>query len=713
LNTKLSPSNTNKELSWDSTISQLYSPKRVSQSATKLMEAGLIHLRDLLWLFPHKIYIRPKLKSFEHVTEGHEFKGRGKILGVISRPNFRAKGKRGVLLQNIDVTLQDFFSNKTLKLKWFNTYPSVVEKLKRMQLIEFEGKASQHLGGLQIANPTFHAIEEIEEVTQEPDQLRIIYPTIAGVKSTHIQGIINKIPQSLWDCIDDDLPDEMLVKRQLMKLNAAFQLAHGKSLPHYKWQPELHKKAMDRLIYQEFFREQLKVHLRRSKIQSEPAPKLSLTDIEIKNINKLFPYEFTPDQTKVLEEVQNDLLRGHPMMRLVQGDVGCGKTTVALVSCLFAIKNKFQAAIMAPTEGLARQHFENASLLFGPNSRTKVALLLGSTPAKEKREINQGLADGSIHFIIGTHSLIQKDVTFQKLGMVIVDEQHKFGVEQRISLTSKGQGTHCLIMTATPIPRSLSLTQYGDLEISTIKTMPSGRKPIRSKVVRPKDFQNYLSFMYTRLKLGEQGFIVVPAIEEKENQDFVAVEQIHHQFQKYFKDFIVRPLHGKFRPQEKKEVLEDFRQKKIQLLVSTSVVEVGIDIPNATMMSVMNPERFGLSSLHQLRGRVGRGGKPGFFFMVLDEKKGHLDLKRLKVMEQTTDGFKIAEEDLNIRGEGDLFGTQQSGDFVARKVANIIKHQDWLFKAREDAQHLIEQNHSVIHKTLAELADDKKIFTTI
>ena len=466
------------------------------------------------------------------------------------------------------------------------------------------------------------------------------------------------------------------------------------------------------MIYEEFFEDQIKIYLRRQYFKKPKADKFSISEEQIKKYLALYPYALTADQEKTLNEIRKDLMAEHPMMRLVQGDVGCGKTTVAMLAATIVINGGAQVAFMCPTEALAMQHFASAEELF-ENQNITCKLLLGSTPTKEKKQIAEDLRSGKIQLVIGTHSLIQTTVEFQKLGLAIIDEQHKFGVDQRIKLTSKGQGTHCLIMSATPIPRSLSLTQYGDLDISTIKTMPAGRKGHKTRIVTEETYPQFLNFIKTRLSLGEQIYVVVPAINESAEQEFHNLTDTLERFKKYFPEYIVEGLHGQMKADEKAKMFTAFKHHDVQILVATSVIEVGINVINATVMAIINPERFGLSSLHQLRGRVGRGEKPGFCFLVNDKKISALSMERLKVIENNTDGFKIAEEDLKLRGEGDLFGTDQSGSQAQKRMANVILHADVLYQAREDAFKLIEAKDSDIERMLERFSQDERIFTTV
>jgi ATP-dependent DNA helicase RecG len=398
-------------------------------------------------------------------------------------------------------------------------------------------------------------------------------------------------------------------------------------------------------------------------------------------------------------------------MRMVQGDVGCGKTWVAFASCIHAIKEGFQTAIMCPTESLARQHFSEAKKLF-TDAGIKVALLLGGMKASEKKKLYEAISIGEIQLVIGTHALIQNDLSFKSLGLAVIDEQHKFGVEQRIKLVEKGKGAHCLIMTATPIPRSLSLSQYGDLDISTIKSLPKNRSGYKTRIVSEETFPKFLSFVKTRLSLNEQVYIVVPAIEESE-LDINNLKEVFDKFKKFFPESEICPLHGKLTPEEKEQSFLKFKEGKIDVLIATSVVEVGINVTNATIMAILNPERFGLSSLHQLRGRVGRGEKTGFCFLVAENKISKEAMARLEFIEQTSDGFSIAEEDLRIRGQGDLLGKNQSGSDGFKKIANPIAHYSLLLKAREFLLKISESNTMEFQDYLKKASKDVLVHTTI
>lgn len=707
---KLPSVKSKKIISWNSSLEDLLG-KASKKSYEKLLSANFLEIADFLWVFPLRVIELPPLRSFEHIEEGRMFIGRAKILNVQARPNFRVKGKGRAMLYNIIVHVQDLLSERIISLKWFNSYGSITSKISKCTLIEFMGEASVFNGQFQFTNPEFYSLESSDDpslfVTVSND-LKIQYPTINTVSGVHIKKFIDKIPTDLWNNIPETLPKKLLEQNKFLSLGDAFKIIHAKTKPT----PELELKAEHRLIYEEFFIDQIKINLRRKFFKKPKTKKISITEPMLKSFASLYPYELTVDQSKALNDVRRDLASEHPMMRLIQGDVGCGKTTVAMIAAMIVIENGNQVALMCPTEALAIQHYVSALELFGENT-VNFKLILGSTPAKEKKLIQSQLLSGEINYIIGTHSLIQESITFKSLALAIIDEQHKFGVDQRIKLTSKGQGVHCLIMSATPIPRSLSLTQYGDLDISTIKSMPSGRKGHKTRIVTEETYQPYLNFLKTRLSLKEQIYIVVPAINENPDQDFHNLNDILERYKKYFPDHKVEGLHGQMKSDEKARTFLDFKLHKIDILVSTSVIEVGINVLNATVMAIINPERFGLSSLHQLRGRVGRGEKPGFCFLVNDKQISALSRERLKVIESNTDGFKIAEEDLKLRGEGDLFGTDQSGGAPQKRLANIVLHADILYQAREDALRLIDQKDPEIEILLDKFSKDTRVFTTV
>lgn len=695
--------NTN-NLSWDSNISKLKSRK--NKNLDTLAQSGYSTLYDLLWIIPRKIEEIPGVRPFSEAIEGNVFKGIGKIMQVQSKMNFYAKGKGKVPLYNITVTVKDLNSENVLSLKWFNCYPNVQKKLKSLDEILFYGKVTSYAGMRQIANPNYDEYDP--ESPPAEDELEVTYPTINKVNGTYISDLISKIPMELWDSIEESLPEDIITSRELFPLKDSFKTIHGIT----EYDESLYKKAKTRLIYEEFFQDQIKINIRKQFLTMEGGKKHSIDDESVKNIFKFFPYQLTSDQINTIQQIKSDLNSGLKMMRLVQGDVGCGKTSVALSSALMSIESGFQVAMMAPTESLALQHFLNFRELL-KKTDIRIEIILGGTKKSEKEKIYNQLISGDINFIIGTHSLIQDKVEFKNLGLAIIDEQHKFGVNQRIKLTSKNQGVHCLIMSATPIPRSLSLTQYGDLEISTIKTIPSNRKGTKTKIVTPENFEKFLTFLNTRLGMNEQAYLVVPAIEENEETGLVNLERVEKQFHSFFPNRNIEVIHGKFSSEEKEDVFHKFKNQEIDILISTSVIEVGIDVANATVMAIFGPERFGLSSLHQLRGRVGRGEKPGFCFLITEKKIAPDSMARLEVIEKSNDGFEIAEKDLELRGEGNIFGPEQSGNEKTKILANIITHHEYLEMARNDVLKLESDGPEFIKKYKEHYIDDHYFTQTI
>ncbi len=696
-------------LTWSSTLEDLLG-KKSKKTYEKLYSSDINTLEDLLWIFPLRVLELPPVNQFRFAEEGKIFIGRGKLINVQAKPNFRIRGKGRALLYNVVATVKDLLSEDFITLRWFNTYGSVKQKLEKMNYLEFMGEVSVFSNALQIVNPETFSIEDLNSEShfqKTGTDLKIQYPTVNGISGIHIKKIIDQIPSKLWDSLEEILPEKIILERDLLNLKDAFKILHAKIKPN----DELQVKAETRLIYNEFFNDQIKIYLRRQFLKKPKAKIVTIdSDLEKKYLN-CFPYQLTIDQIKTWDAVKNDFSRGEPMMRMVQGDVGCGKTSIAFLACAMTSANGLQSAFMCPTEALALQHFMSAKEYF-EQSNVRIALLLGSTPAKNKKIIYKELVNGEIDLIIGTHSLFQESVVFKNLSLAIIDEQHKFGVEQRISLTNKGEGTHCLIMSATPIPRSLSLTRYGDLDISIIRSMPIGRKGHKTRIVTTETHSQYLSFIKTRLSMNEQIYVVVPAINESAEIEIHHLEEVLEIYKQYFNEFKIKGLHGQMKAEEKQQIFTEFKNGDFQLLVSTSVIEVGINVPNATVMSILNPERFGLSSLHQLRGRVGRGDKPGFCFLVLDKEISNISKERLKVIENNTDGFIIAEEDLKLRGEGDLFGKEQSGS-KERKFANLILHSDLLELARNDLYKYLNLNDPKLIEQIAKISKDAKIFNTI
>jgi len=681
----------NESFYWTAPISSLLGKK--SKNIQKLAKANINTFQDALWIFPLRQYLEPETTSFANLRPLQWFKGSGKVINVNAN-EMRKIRKIRLSLSTVTAVVRDKLSSQTINLKWFNQYPSQVQKIKLLDEITFVGEVSSYNGQPQVINP--------EITTTIGSQWRAEYPMLNNVPGEFIEKVFSVIPSHAWNTIPEILPIELIKKNSLLSRGESFFALHKNGEG---------QKAKERLIYEEFFFEQIKIHLRKKSNIKFPPHKIKITESDLKKFNTLFPYQLTQDQQGAIDAIVSDFKKNVPMMRLVQGDVGCGKTSVALVIALIMQKNNLQTAIMCPTETLAGQHYLTFYNLL-KNTNVNVVLYLGQFKAKEKREALEKIKSGEAHIIIGTHSLIQEKVEYKKLGLAVIDEQHKFGVDQRINLTEKSKGAHCLVMTATPIPRSLSLTQYGDLEISSIKTLPDTRAGQKTRIITPATYDKFLGFLKTRLTMKEQAYIVVPAIEENEEQDFHALETVYKKFINYYPEFVVGFLHGRLSTEEKTKTMSEFKKGQIHILIATSVIEVGIDVANATVMAIVNPERFGLSSLHQLRGRVGRSTKQGFCFLLTDKKIYGDAMERLKVIEKNTDGFIIAEEDLKIRGEGDIFGTAQSG-IANRKLANIVEHEHILITVREDVQKLVFHNPDILEKYTPFFPDLRHVLSTI
>lgn len=689
------------DVSWSSPLDVLTAGKKSSPTIEKLKDAGLECLIDLLWLLPLRIHKTPSLQPFREAQLNSFFKGSGKVIHVDIKPAFGRRGKGNILLYNGYVVLKDDLSDESLSLRWFNLYPNPKKQIESLLHIFFMGQVQEFKAQKQIINP------QILNGDAAADPYIIDYPTVNKIAGTHLKKIFDLIPPFLWENIPQTLPE--LGYDSKMTLGQAFKVIHGK-ISSEKFTPSLKDAAEERLIYEEFLINQLKIQTRRKFIKKRNAPLISLEDSKTTDLVQYLPFELTSDQLKVFLEILKDFKSGHPMMRMVQGDVGCGKTIVAYLAARVANKAGYQVALMCPTEALANQHYESFKAL---NPALELELLLGSTKAKDKKIVLKKLIEGTTEITIGTHSLFQDTVHFKNLGLAIIDEQHKFGVEQRLRLIAKGKGTHSLIMTATPIPRTLSLAQYGDLDISSIKMMPAGRKGIQTRITEKINYQKYIQFLKGRLALGEQAYFVFPAIDESETLDIKNVKEAVKIYQEQFKELKVEMLHGQMKAEEKDEVVRQFREKKVHILISTSVIEVGINVPNATIMSIYNPERFGLSSLHQLRGRVGRGDKPGYCFLVVDKELQPEAHQRLQVIEKNLDGFVIAEEDLKFRGEGDLFGVDQSGTVTTKKLANYLTHTAILEQVVADVEKIMHDSPELLAPYFERLAKDQKILDTI
>ena len=658
-----------------------------------LNDKGLFTLNDFLYYFPRKHLDRTSINSINELSKGDS----GAIIASVQ--TFGEKPiRKGKIFQ---VIVSD--GTGILTLSWFNggRYIKKIMKI-GLRLVIF-GKVEWY-NGFVITHPEFEILDEGENNVFSSGMMPI-YPMTKEFASIGLeQRRLRKIIQTILDSkisIPDFFSLQIIKQYQLISLNKALRLIHfSKNVDELKL-------AIRRLKFDEHFFLQLLVALKKHNIQTIGTEAMPDIGPYFKTISGSLDFELTKAQKKVIQEIHSDLKISRPMNRLIQGDVGCGKTIVAILVSSLAVGNNMQVAVMAPTEILARQHY-----LSFKNEFDKVnipsSLLVGKMKKMERDPILKGLQKGKISIVIGTHALIQNDVKFKKLGLVIIDEQHRFGVNQRLHILEKGSNPHLMSMTATPIPRTLSITYHGDMDLSIIDELPANRIPVTTKIVDQSKMIKVYDFIRNKIKLGRQAIVVYPLVEESEKSDLAAAVQNHELLSNVqFPKINVGLIHGKMKPQEKEEIINKFNKNKIKILVSTTVVEVGLDVPNATIMIVEHAERFGLTQLHQLRGRVGRGTEKSYCILV-KRNQSNVSRTRLEIMEKTNDGFLIADEDLKLRGPGEVFGIKQSG-FFQYKIADVVKDVKIIREARELAFGLVKSDPTLNKKSNRHI---KKIFRT-
>jgi ATP-dependent DNA helicase RecG len=663
--------------------------KGVGPERAKLLEKlGIMTVKDLLYYLPREWVDRSNIKPIIKVQPG----ALETVSGLVIASETRQVRNR---LKITKVTIKD--NTGFISGVWYNQ-PYIEKTFKRGFEVIFHGKIDTYGNSLQIGNPEYEIMDE--EAPTESESINVnrivpIYPLTEKLYQKQLRKIIKFALDNYLTELADDMPEEVRQKYSLPVLKDSIYALHFpvdfKSL----------EEAKKRLIFDEFFFLQLALALQRCGIKKEKGRVFDTAGPSYTQLIKTLPYELTGAQKRVIEEIRADLISGSPMNRLLQGDVGSGKTIVALACAVMAKDSGCQAAVMAPTELLAIQHMNNITSLFG-GSGVRAELLTGAAPKAKRAAILEGLKDGSIDIVVGTHALLQDDVVFKNLGFAVIDEQHRFGVMQRQALVKKGiEAPHCLIMTATPIPRTLSMTVYGDTDVSVIDEMPPGRKPIITKVYGARSVEKLYNDLEARLKEKAQIYAVYPLVAESEKMDLKSAIEMEKHLALRFKDYRTAIIHGQMKKDERDEAMIKFKKREIDILVATTVIEVGIDVPNATVMMIEHADRFGLSQLHQLRGRVGRGDKQSYCILV-DEGHSEDSRKRLDIMEETQDGFKISEKDLEIRGPGEFMGSRQHGisDF---KIANILRDRAELARAREAAFGLVSDNCDVNHSAKEQL----------
>lgn len=670
-------------------------PKMAARFAVKKIET----VEDLLYFLPRTYEDRREIRKINRLEVGKTQTITGKVTNIEAR----YYGKKRIL----EVTVSDNTANLTAK--WFKGSISYLHGIfKKGTEVIFTGNVTPNYSGKTMVHPEYEILEENDEENfLNFKRIVPVYSETEGLHQKYFRKIINFALENYSRYVASPIPDNICEKRNLLNIHEALLSVHFPGNNELVEQfISARSEAHRRLIYDEFFFFQLGMAIKKNGRILDAGIKFNVEGNLFNKFIALLPFDLTAAQKRVIHEIQADMARETAMNRLLQGDVGSGKTIVSMAAMITACENSYQAAIMAPTEILAQQHYQNiknwASAL-GLNT----VFLIGGLNASQKKESLDKIANGEANIIIGTHALISEGVDFHKLGMVVIDEQHRFGVMQRATLRCKGISADVLVMTATPIPRTLAMTVYGDLDVSVIDEMPPGKKPVRTILMSESKRDKVYQTISAEMAKGHQAFIVYPLVEQSENLDLKdATNMAEHLQRDIFPDYKIGLIHGKMKQKEKDDVMREFLENRIQILVSTTVIEVGIDVPRASLMVIEHAERFGLSQLHQLRGRVGRRDIPSSCILLADYKCSADARKRLKVMEKTTDGFAIAEEDLAIRGPGDFLGTRQSGlpDF---RIASIIRDARILNDAKEDAFALAERDpflekpeHVILKETL-------------
>ena len=637
----------------------------VGEARAKLLdkELGIRTLGDMLSHYPFRYIDRTKIYRISEISEGDSslLQFRGRISGV----NYIGEGRK----RRFTAEISD--GTGRAELIWFQGIKWIEKRIEVGREYLVFGRPSFYKGELSMIHPEIETIEKAFSRKTESG-LQGIYSSTERLSSLLGTKGLYTIICNLWPLVKEHicetLPDSMRTQYGLIPLREAYYNIH------FPQSPELLRQAQYRLKFDELLGIQLNIQARRSARLSKNNGFLFPKVGEVFNTfyTEKLPFPLTGAQKRVIKEIRQDTISGYQMNRLLQGDVGSGKTLVALISMLLAVDNGYQACMMAPTQILARQHYATFTrMLAGMNVR--VAILTGASKTKERREALAGIADGSIHLLIGTHALIEDKVQFANLGFVVIDEQHRFGVEQRARLWTKNeQPPHILVMTATPIPRTLAMTLYGDLDVSVIDELPPGRQPIRTVHYTDAAHLRLFGFMRQQIKMGRQIYVVYPLIRESETMDYKDLEDGYEAISRDFPlpEYVTTVCHGRMKPEDKEESMRQFKSGEANIMVATSVIEVGVDVPNATVMVIESAERFGLSQLHQLRGRVGRGAEQSYCILMSGEKLSKEARQRLQAMCETNDGFRLAELDLKLRGAGDINGTQQSGMAFDLKIAN-------------------------------------------
>ncbi len=665
--------------------------------ARTLEGLGMRTLGDMLYYFPFRYEDYSQLKPIKGIWYGEQVTVIGTIQSVITRP---IRGGQSTIIEAI---IGDGTGN--LRLSWFNQ-PWMANRLREGQQISVSGRVDQYLGRLVMSKFDWEPVE-IEHL--HTNRIVPIYSLTARITQKWLRGMMKQVVTFWAPAVVDSLPENVRRSAGLMPLGQAILQAHFPDS-----QNKL-KEARERLAFDEVFFLQMGVLRQKRDWKAVEARRFAVPDEWVAAQLATLPFTLTNAQTRAMADIRADLDSGKPMNRLLQGDVGSGKTVVAALGAAMITSQGSQAAVMAPTGILAAQHYRSfLDLLAGDEKgvlqRDEIRLLVGDTPEAEKEAIRSGLADGSIKIVIGTHAVIEGPVQFKDLQLAVIDEQHRFGVEQRAELRSKGTNPHLLVMTATPIPRSLALTVYGDLDLSVMEEMPAGRQPVNTYVLRPQERERAYTLVRGQIQAGRQAFIIYPLIEESDKLEELraAVDDYEVLTKEIFPDLKLGLLHGRMKPDEKDETMLKFRDGQYNVLVSTTVVEVGVDVPNATVMLIEGADRFGLAQLHQLRGRVGRGSDQSYCLLI-PAHEDKAENERLQAMAESNDGFVLAERDLQQRGPGEFLGTRQSGYGTGLRMASLTD-VELIEKARTEAERLFAEDPDLAKPDDALLAESLQRF---
>ena len=645
--------------------------KGVGPNRVKLLnKIGIYTLKDLITYYPRTYEDRSKPKNICECTNGEEVLIEGIVCNRISEVRMHGKTMQKLIIR--DETM-------SANITWFNQ-SYLKNRFEVGKKYKFYGRINNQYGKISMTSPVFDDIDK----DNNTGKIIPIYPLTFSLSQNVLRKIIENGLSEIEGKIEETLPEKMLKEYKLEELNKAIKEIH------FPQEFKDFDKARNRLVFEELFAVQLALLELKNKYITEDKGIQFSKDAKMSDIINELPFKLTKAQLRVLEEIDNNMESDKPMNRLLQGDVGSGKTVVAMCAAYKAVKSGYQAAIMAPTAILASQHLENFKKIFD-KLNIKCELLISGITKKKKEEILQELKEGKIDILIGTHALIEENVVFKNLGLVVTDEQHRFGVKQRTKIAQKGENPDLLVMTATPIPRTLALILYGDLDISIIDELPPNRKQIETFAVGKNMTQRVNLFIKKQIQQGRQAYIVCPLVEDDEESNLKSVEKLYKEYKTtIFPEYKVEYIHGKMKPKDKDSIMKDFKDGKIDILISTTVIEVGVDVPNSNIMVIENAERFGLAQLHQLRGRVGRGEYESYCILKC-EGKSETTKKRMKVMCETNDGFIISEKDLELRGAGDFFGTMQHG-IPEFKIANLFEDIPILKLAQEAATKIINED---------------------